>query len=230
MPKKNKPALVISKITKSINTTTYRLSIIISILNENAAHYPDSVDYHGDDILLKVSDAAYIKSDDYDDLMTHIDRICSSKSDELVKVNIIRQVIQNIINYSNPNSKAASLNLIPAYEYEEACATGRKMQEEMTGRKFDEGKPNPFFVIQSFPNAFLVISTLNDFGRKKYTENGWQTVPDGFNRYSNAMTRHMIKESLEASDDETGLDHAVHVAWNALARLELKLREENNSK
>jgi hypothetical protein len=40
------------------------------------------------------------------------------------------------------------------------------------------------------------------------------------------MYRHDQKEILgEEFDDESGLIHATHTAWNAMARLELLLRE-----
>jgi hypothetical protein len=51
-------------------------------------------------------------------------------------------------------------------------------------------------------------------------------VPDGVNRYSNAMVRHLIKEGKgEFLDPDSSLPHAAHTAWGALARLELILRE-----
>jgi len=41
------------------------------------------------------------------------------------------------------------------------------------------------------------------------------------------MYRHLLKEHIgEQRDKDTQLLHAAHAAWNALARLELMLREE----
>jgi hypothetical protein len=65
-------------------------------------------------------------------------------------------------------------------------------------------------------------------------------VPDGHGRYTDALGRHLIKETLEGNVSiETGgalpvegmeTRHDAQVAWNALARLEIKLREEENSR
>ena len=39
-----------------------------------------------------------------------------------------------------------------------------------------------------------------------------------------------LKERYHADDDDSGLLHAAHMAWNSLARLELLLREKKNEK
>ena len=50
-------------------------------------------------------------------------------------------------------------------------------------------------------------------------------MTDGERRYTDAMLRHLIREGAgESVDPETGIAHAAHAAWNALARLELALR------
>ena len=62
------------------------------------------------------------------------------------------------------------------------------------------------------------------YGAGKYTDHGWRTVPNGRARYTDAMYRHLLAEaSGHVQDDESGLQHAAHAAWNALARLELML-------
>jgi hypothetical protein len=38
----------------------------------------------------------------------------------------------------------------------------------------------------------------------------------------------MLEEADASDDEESCLPHAAHVAWNALARLELMLRESPN--
>ena len=51
-------------------------------------------------------------------------------------------------------------------------------------------------------------------------------VPDGVNRYTDALARHLLAEAIgEKVDPESGLYHAAHAAWNALARLDLMLRD-----
>jgi hypothetical protein len=92
------------------------------------------------------------------------------------------------------------------------------------GAKLDAGKPMTS-LLQDFGHALVEVSRVGTFGAKKYSRGGWQTVPDGFNRYSDAMLRHYFAERYDELDAESGLLHAAQTAWNALARLEIKLRE-----
>lgn len=94
------------------------------------------------------------------------------------------------------------------------------------GAKLDAGKAEVLkYVIAYFPLALKGVSEVSAFGAKKYTYKGWETVPDGVDRYSEAMFRHLLKEQEgEEFDQDSGLLHAKQTAWNALARLELMLR------
>ena len=74
-----------------------------------------------------------------------------------------------------------------------------------------------------FSGALLEVAKVSTYGAHKYTPNGWKSVPDGVQRYSDAMLRHLLAESISPTDDESGLLHAAQVAWNALARLELMI-------
>ena len=95
------------------------------------------------------------------------------------------------------------------------------------GSKLDAGKaPVMRGALQYFPRALRAVSGVSLFGATKYTWNGRESVPDGVNRYSDAMGRHLIGEAVDGPiDPETGLLHAAQTAWNALARLELMLRD-----
>ena len=101
------------------------------------------------------------------------------------------------------------------------------------GAKADAGKA-PIFrgLLDYFPRACLQVALVSQRGAFKYSWKGWENVPDGINRYNDALGRHIAYESIEGPiDRDTGLLHAAQVAWNALARLELILRElENESK
>ena len=79
-----------------------------------------------------------------------------------------------------------------------------------------------------FPRAITAIAELSGIGAKKYSWKGWATVPDGINRYGDAMGRHelAIEGDFSRTDPETGVLEATAVCWNALARLELILREQ----
>jgi hypothetical protein len=94
--------------------------------------------------------------------------------------------------------------------------------------KYDGGKPCTFRgVVQYFPRAIDAVAQISTFGAKKYAWAGWENVPDGIARYSDAMVRHLFKEGAgEVLDPDSGLLHAAHTAWGALARLELMLREK----
>lgn len=97
--------------------------------------------------------------------------------------------------------------------------------------KYDGGKPALFRgVINYFPRAVEAVGQISTFGANKYAWNGWESVDDGVARYSDAMVRHLIKEgSGEDIDPDSGLLHAAHTAWGALARLELMLREREQN-
>lgn len=104
------------------------------------------------------------------------------------------------------------------------------------GAKMDAGKPPVLQgVLDYFPLAVEAVANVSAAGAEKYTWKGWEKVPDGINRYGNAMVRHLTKESYEGRYDSEfasrGIDvlHAAQVAWNALARLELLLREMRES-
>lgn len=99
-----------------------------------------------------------------------------------------------------------------------------KAQHE-PGAKLDAGKADVGLLFESFPRALLEVAKVADYGAKKYTRGGWRTVPDGQQRYKAAMGRHILAGEIETID-ESGLLHAAQVAWNALATLELKLRDE----
>lgn len=99
------------------------------------------------------------------------------------------------------------------------------------GIKLDNGKPCVRRgLIEYFPRACMAIAEVSAFGAKKYTWKGWVDVPEALERYGDAELRHACYASMgEKTDKESGLLHAAHEAWNALARLELLLMEEENA-
>ena len=95
------------------------------------------------------------------------------------------------------------------------------------GAKGDAGKTRAGLAISGFARALLAVSEVATFGARKYTPHGWVSVPDGVERYTDAMYRHLLAEAAgDALDDDSGLSHAAHAAWCALARLDLLLRRE----
>ena len=95
------------------------------------------------------------------------------------------------------------------------------------GAKLDAGKsPVMLGLLTQFPRACIAVAEVSAFGAEKYTWGGWKSVPDGARRYGDALVRHVCKEKIEGEvDSDSGLLHVAHEAWNALARLELILKE-----
>lgn len=91
------------------------------------------------------------------------------------------------------------------------------------GAKLDANKPLAG-VLLDFSRALEAVAEVGTYGVNKYSRGGWQAVPAGVTRYTDAMMRHLLRER-EVEDADSGLPHAAQVAWNALARLELMLRE-----
>lgn len=101
-------------------------------------------------------------------------------------------------------------------------------QPHEPGAKLDAGKPSIYRgLVDYFPRAVMAVSSVSTYGANKYAWKGWESVPSGFNRYSDALMRHLVGETIDGpTDPDTGLMHAAQVAWNALARLELLLKEK----
>ena len=113
---------------------------------------------------------------------------------------------------------------------------GKKVDESKVGQKFDGAKmPVVQGFLQYFPRAVEAVTGVSVYGTVKYN-NGkfpttWKQVPDGIIRYTNALGRHLLAEFMgQARCPESGLQHAAQAAWNAMARLELMLIEEEKTK
>lgn len=99
------------------------------------------------------------------------------------------------------------------------------------GAKLDAGKNRLGLVVGGFSRALKAVGDVGTFGAGKYTPNGWMSVPNGVERYTDAMYRHLLDEAAgEATDPQTGIAHAAHAAWNALARLDLMIRAQEGRK
>jgi len=97
----------------------------------------------------------------------------------------------------------------------------------MTKNKTDKNKPIAGAMYADFPHAVTSVIEVATQGMNKYSRSGWLDTPDGIVRYTDAMHRHLLAEQRgEIYDKESRLRHATHAAWNAMARLELILREK----
>lgn len=102
------------------------------------------------------------------------------------------------------------------------------INNDTKGIKYDSGKPRIGEMIEDFGPELLEVCKVWEFGANKYGKSNWKEVENGKCRYTNAMQRHYLKEKEEGLDKETKLHHAIHVAWNALARLHFILEETDN--
>lgn len=106
--------------------------------------------------------------------------------------------------------------------------------------KSDFGKPKPYtYFIQQFPLGFRAVAQHMEKGCQDpgHVFLGWQDVENGYERYTDAMARHLLEEVLcvVTDIDREGVDkgwieerQAIAVAANAMIRLELLLRKRRN--
>lgn len=75
------------------------------------------------------------------------------------------------------------------------------------------------------------IVEVYDFGAQKYAPNSWKGLENGEERYRAALMRHLTAHFKgELRDEESGLLHAAHLAWNAIAMLYFAIEKENKMK
>ena len=108
------------------------------------------------------------------------------------------------------------------------------MSNNSKGKKNDQGKSPVGVILQQFPNALLAIGQVAQYGHDKYELDNddwgnWKRVDNGEFRYMNAKTRHDLAKGEDKLnlDDESGILHAIHAAWNTLAELEFILKRKN---
>lgn len=105
------------------------------------------------------------------------------------------------------------------------------LDQHAPGAKLDQGKPQPALILRDMARALAAVVDIATAGAVKYTPGGWLAVPDGLNRYENAQLRHAsLRHAGQERDAESGSLHLAHEAWNALAKLELYLREQEKVK
>lgn len=102
------------------------------------------------------------------------------------------------------------------------------MSFEKESLKFDQGKL-PYFTVlgTQFPLAIKEVVRRSLEGHEKYEkgddwENWFRLAEErGVSSYDNALLRHLFRDG-----EDSELGHDVAVAWNAVARLEYKLRKK----
>ena len=92
------------------------------------------------------------------------------------------------------------------------------------GAKLDDGKLMADVLLE-FSRSLRAVAEVGTYGIKKYSRGGWYQVPDGYQRYTGAMMRHILDAQEKDYDEDSGLLHDAQIAWNALARLDMRLRK-----
>lgn len=119
----------------------------------------------------------------------------------------------------------------PKYAYRTSFVKQKEMtNQHAPGLKHDAEKVRPRLLVEGFPLALTAVAEVSTFGANKYCEGGWKTVPNGKERYADALYRHLLRAAAgELRDSESGLLHYAHAAWNALAVLQLMLDDPATS-
>lgn len=92
-------------------------------------------------------------------------------------------------------------------------------------------------VLYRFPRSMLEIAKVSAFGTKKHNvhaaDRSYMDIPNAFDVYSAAVSRHLINEAIEGpvnlDPNDGGMLHAAQLAWDALARLEIFLRNREQN-
>lgn len=104
------------------------------------------------------------------------------------------------------------------------------IDQHTPGAKLDSGKQRAHLVLGGFPRALQEVVRVGTYGSQKYTDNGWKVVPNATSRYSDALWRHLLEDAKGLQlDEESGLQHLAHAAWNILALLEFRAQEKNRA-
>lgn len=120
--------------------------------------------------------------------------------------------------------------LDPSDSNEEKKEVRYNLIDDGTGKKYDNGKPMAGTLTDVFSRALMAVGACIEFGTHKYPDpKNWQLVDNGIKRYRDAMVRHLLKYNAGIDkDEETKLPHLAHMAWNALAILELYMQEHKD--
>lgn len=92
------------------------------------------------------------------------------------------------------------------------------IEAHTAGAKLDHGKLRAGLVLRGFKDALVGVSKVGTFGAAKYSDNGWKSVSNGYSRYEDALYRHLLADGV---DEQSGLPHLYHAAWNILAMIQL---------
>jgi hypothetical protein len=95
--------------------------------------------------------------------------------------------------------------------------------------KYDGGKNLAAIPFQDFPDAINELVKVCTFGARKYARSSWKDVSEAEVRYEDALARHFLSQYVEAKDQESELYHKAHLAWNALATLQMMIKKDRQN-
>ncbi|MNY44939.1 hypothetical protein D3C86_1800080 [compost metagenome] len=78
-----------------------------------------------------------------------------------------------------------------------------------------------------FPNALMVLGDVMTWAaeHKNYKPNDWKDIPNPLYSFLGAASRHRnTRLAGQEFDEESGLPHLAHEAFNVLAQLELLMQ------
>lgn len=106
----------------------------------------------------------------------------------------------------------------------------KKKMAAATAEKYTKLPVHRGFVAR-FPLAIQAVTLVSVFGTRKHEvpldDMSYLGVPDAYAVYTEATERHLIAEAVEGltNREDGDLLHAAQAAWNAMARLEVLLRQ-----
>ncbi len=100
-------------------------------------------------------------------------------------------------------------------------------KKKTEGVKYNDNKPKLSMLFTQFPDALKAVVKCSEYGHEKYKEFdkdflNFKKVEGGSRAFADSGLRHRTEKGL----DESGLPHQYHVAWNALAELQMWIEEQ----
>lgn len=107
-------------------------------------------------------------------------------------------------------------------------------QPEMSEATKAKYKKTPVYqgVFARFPRALKEIAKVSVFGTNKHqvplSDMSYMDIPNAYVIYTDATARHLVNEAIEGpiNHEDGDLLHPAQLAWDALARLEIYLRDQ----
>lgn len=149
-------------------------------------------------------------------------RLWSDETDEIIwvdeemVVSLGRAIKLRLIDGEKADKIAYDLSH-EAYEEKVAKARGTAVGKDGSG-KDDRADGKLRWDLLPLAEIEDIVRVYTE-GAKKYADNSWQDIPDGFNRYLGALMRHLVAYTKGERYDKDGFMHLSAVCWNAIALL-----------